>query len=131
MKNLSYQPRCVRLGTANVAPQIFQMVHEVQERKPILDENDNVVSFRVLHRSKPASDIVGKFVVSDFDLGTQIENGVKLSAININRSSVRSIAEIEQIVGKLGSLEAYAAQVAKQQEEFNKLVEPLNNDDNG
>lgn len=131
MKNQNYQLRCVRLGAANVAPQMFDMVHELQERKPLLDDEGHVVSFLILHRTKPCHELLGKFVLSDFDLGTQIENGVSLSAININRSSVRSIAEIEQIVGKLGSLEAYAAKVAQQRAEFDKLVEPLNSEING
>lgn len=131
MKNCGYIPRHIRLGTANVAPISFDVVHEVQERVPILDENGNVVSFQVTHRSVPASEVLGRFEVSEFDLGTQIENGVDLKAININRSHARSIQEIEQIVSKLGSLEAYAKKVDAQNAEFDSLYKPLNEEENG
>lgn len=125
MLKIDYVPRHLRLGTCvDVSDYSFKSYQEVPETIPVVSDDGRVLQSYTRIVSHPSDEVMSKYKVEDFKLEKLINDGVNLKMVNLNRSSVFTIDELENISKSIDNAETFVNQVLQQREEQKRWFSP-------
>lgn len=118
----SYVPRHVRIGcfVPNIA---YQFNHVVVNSVSIVNDDGVVVETLTSRVNVPAGENLSKYKPEDFSIENLTRNGVPLSLVNVNQSQMRTISEIESILGDVERVKSLEAALAAQKSEIDKYFD--------